>query len=109
LAVLRHRTFFSLAELNAAIAELLVKLNEREMRIGAAIIDDRSAHGVVTGGNRSARWDLRITPGSEEPVISRASVSFEGGRVYTVGARGDITAESDADPGWPFLDNTANR
>jgi hypothetical protein len=37
-------------------------------RIGAATIDDRSAHGVVTGGNRSARWDLRITPGSEQPV-----------------------------------------
>ncbi len=37
-------------------------------RIGAATIDDRSAQGVVTGGNRSARWDLRITPGPEEPV-----------------------------------------
>jgi hypothetical protein len=37
-------------------------------RIGAATIDDRSAHGVVTGGNHSARWDLRITPGPEEPV-----------------------------------------
>jgi hypothetical protein len=37
-------------------------------RIGATTIDDRSAQGVVTGGNRSARWDLRITPGSEEPV-----------------------------------------
>jgi hypothetical protein len=37
-------------------------------RIGAATIDDRSARGVVTGGNRSARWDLRITPGLEEPV-----------------------------------------
>jgi len=32
LAVLRYRTFYSLAELNAAIAELLVKLNDREMR-----------------------------------------------------------------------------
>lgn len=32
LAVLRHRTFFSLAELNAAIRELLDKLNAREMR-----------------------------------------------------------------------------
>lgn len=32
LAVLRHRTFYSLAELNAAIGELLVKLNERPMR-----------------------------------------------------------------------------
>ena len=37
-------------------------------RIGATTVDDRSAQGVVTGGNRSARWDLRITPGSEEPV-----------------------------------------
>lgn len=32
LAVLRHRTFFSLAELNAAIRELLEKLNARPMR-----------------------------------------------------------------------------
>ena len=37
-------------------------------RIGATYIDDRSAAGVVTGGNRSARWDLRITPGSEDAV-----------------------------------------
>lgn len=37
-------------------------------RIGATTIDDRSAQGVVTGKNRSARWDLRITPGTEEPV-----------------------------------------
>jgi transposase len=32
LAVLRHRTFSHLAELNAAITELVVKLNERVMR-----------------------------------------------------------------------------
>ncbi len=32
LAALRKRTFFSLAELNEAIAELLVKLNERKFR-----------------------------------------------------------------------------
>jgi len=32
LAALRHRTFYSLAELNTAIAELLVRLNERVMR-----------------------------------------------------------------------------
>jgi hypothetical protein len=37
-------------------------------RIGATTIDDRSTQGVVTGGNRSARWDLRITPGPEQPV-----------------------------------------
>ena len=32
LAALRHRTFYSLAELNAAIAELLLRLNDRVMR-----------------------------------------------------------------------------
>jgi hypothetical protein len=37
-------------------------------RIGTTRIDDHSAEGVVTGGNRAARWDLRITPGSEGPV-----------------------------------------
>lgn len=37
-------------------------------RIGATSIDDRSAQGVVTGRNRSARWDLRITPGPEDAV-----------------------------------------
>lgn len=46
-------------------------------RIAATVLDDRSAEGVVTGGKgliagsaggRSARWDLRITPGDEHPV-----------------------------------------
>jgi hypothetical protein len=37
-------------------------------RIGATSIDDHSAEGVVTDGNRSARWNLRITPGSEDAV-----------------------------------------
>jgi hypothetical protein len=37
-------------------------------RIGATTIDDRSACGSVTGAGRSARWDLRITPGDEQPV-----------------------------------------
>jgi hypothetical protein len=37
-------------------------------RIGAATLDDRSATGVITGGNHSARWDLRITPGDEATV-----------------------------------------
>ena len=31
-------------------------------------LDDQSACGSVTGGGRSARWDLRITPGDEQPV-----------------------------------------
>jgi hypothetical protein len=37
-------------------------------RIGATSIDDRSARGQVTGAGRSARWDLRISPGAETPV-----------------------------------------
>ncbi|ULE31406.1 hypothetical protein [Mycobacterium sp. IDR2000157661] len=42
--------------------------DEWTARIGAAFLDDRSADGVVTGGNRSARWDLRISAGSADPV-----------------------------------------
>jgi hypothetical protein len=42
--------------------------DEWTARIGAATLDDRCAQGVVTGGARSARWDLRITPGTDEPV-----------------------------------------
>lgn len=37
-------------------------------RIGATTIDDRSAHGALADAGRSARWDLRITPGDEQPV-----------------------------------------
>lgn len=41
--------------------------------------------------------------------ISLAAQSFVGGRIYTVGARGDITITDPADAKWPILDNTANR
>ena len=41
--------------------------------------------------------------------IARTGVSFLGGRVYTVGARGDITIVSTTATNRPFLDNTANR
>ena len=37
-------------------------------RIGATTIDDRKACGSVTVAGRSARWDLRITPGDERMV-----------------------------------------
>ena len=37
-------------------------------RVGATTIDDRTARGTATSGDRSARWDLRITPGDEPPV-----------------------------------------
>ncbi|HJU68383.1 MAG TPA: DUF4397 domain-containing protein [Gemmatimonadaceae bacterium] len=46
--------------------------------------------------------------GSTTNVISRAGVSFSPGRVYTITARGDMTASSTSG-NRPMLDNTANR
>lgn len=45
--------------------------------------------------------------GSGTNAITRTSVTFVAGRVYTVTARGDITSTSTTNR--PFLDNTANR
>jgi hypothetical protein len=42
-------------------------------------------------------------------AISRTGVSFLAGRVYTIGARGDITVVSTTATNRPILDNTANR
>jgi hypothetical protein len=42
-------------------------------------------------------------------AISRTTVSFAAGRVYTISARGDITVVSTTATNRPFLDNTANR
>ncbi len=50
----------------------------------------------------------RVT-GSAANVISRSAVSFGAGKVYTVGARGDMTITSTTAVTRPFLDNTANR
>jgi hypothetical protein len=40
---------------------------------------------------------------------TRTAVSFSAGRVYTIGARGDMTITSTTATNRPFLDNTANR
>jgi len=37
-------------------------------RISAAVLDEHTAHGAVSAGDRTARWELRITPGAGEPV-----------------------------------------
>jgi hypothetical protein len=37
-------------------------------RIGATVIDDHSARGSIGPSQRSARWNLRISPGTEQPV-----------------------------------------
>jgi hypothetical protein len=47
--------------------------------------------------------------GSATNVITRNAVSFVAGRMYTIGARGDITVVSTTATNRPFLDNTANR
>ncbi len=55
-------------------------------------------------------YNLRTSyAGGSTPAISRTGVSFLAGRVYTIGARGDITVTSTTATNRPFLDNTANR
>lgn len=48
-------------------------------------------------------------PDSTANKIARTGVSFLGGRVYTVGARGDITITSTTATNRPFLDAATNR
>ncbi|MEO7522322.1 MAG: DUF4397 domain-containing protein [Gemmatimonas sp.] len=47
--------------------------------------------------------------GASTFAISRTQVGFSAGRVYTIGARGDMTITSTTATTRPFLDNTANR
>jgi hypothetical protein len=55
-------------------------------------------------------YDLSTrTAGSSTSIITRTAVSFVAGRVYTIGARGDITVVSTTATNRPFLDNTMNR
>jgi len=49
------------------------------------------------------------TAGSSTNAISRTGVAFVGGKVYTIGARGDMTVVSTTATNRPFLDNTSNR
>jgi hypothetical protein len=46
--------------------------------------------------------------GSSTNIFTRTSVSFVGGHVYTISARGDVTVTSTTATNRPFLDNTAN-
>lgn len=57
-----------------------------------------------------ASYDLSVRyAGSSTNVITRTLVGFVAGRVYTIGARGDITVTSTTAVNRPFLDNTLNR
>lgn len=81
-----------------------------------------TANEVAVGGEvayKSAGAFTALPPGAYDlgaryaglttNAISRTGVSFLGGRVYTIGARGDITVVSTTATNRPFLDNTANR
>lgn len=48
-------------------------------------------------------------PGDPVNTIVSTSVTLAGGKVYTIGARGDITITSTTAATRPLLDNTANR
>ena len=73
-----------------------------------------SSVGYKTGGAFTpvpeAVYDLSTrVAGSSANAIARTSVSFEAGKVYTIGARGDMTVTGSTAANRPFLDVTANR
>jgi hypothetical protein len=58
----------------------------------------------------SGLYDLSTRyAGSSTNAITRAAVSFSAGRIYTIGALGDITITSTTATNRPRLDNTLNR
>ena len=78
-----------------------------EVAVGAAVAyKGGGAFTSLPGG----AYDLSTRyAGATTNAITRAAVSFNAGRVYTIGARGDITVTSTTATNRPFLDNTANR
>lgn len=64
---------------------------------------------IPTAGGIAATDLVVRTAGSTAAAFTRAGVSFNPGRVYTITARGDITVTSATSASRPQLDNTANR
>ncbi len=82
-------------------------VSKAEIAIGAAVAYKAAGAftAVPTGVyNLSTRY-----VGVTTNAISRTGVSFVAGRIYTIGARGDITVTSTTATNRPFLDNTLNR
>jgi hypothetical protein len=78
-----------------------------EAAVGAAVA--YKAAGTFTAlPNGVYTLNARYTD-STTNTITRTGVSFLGGHLYTIGARGDITVTSSTAANRPFLDNTANR
>lgn len=78
-----------------------------EVPVGGAVAYKAGGAFVALPGavyDLSTRYD-----GSTTNVITRTGVSFSVGKVYTIGARGDITVVSTTLATRPQLDNTANR
>ena len=78
-----------------------------EVPIGGAVAY-KAGSAFVAVPNGTYDLNTRVT-GSATNVITRAGVSLLAGRVYTIGARGDITIVSTTATNRPFLDNTLNR
>ena len=78
-----------------------------EVAIGGPVpYKSAGAFTAVTGGI----YDLTTrVAGAGTSAITRTAVTFVPGRVYTIGARGDMTVTSTTAATRPFLDNTLNR
>ncbi|MBK8246630.1 MAG: DUF4397 domain-containing protein [Gemmatimonadetes bacterium] len=78
-----------------------------EVAIGGSVA--YKAAGVFTNVE-GANYDLFVrAPGSSTNLITRTGVSFNNGRMYTIGARGDMTVTGTTSALRPQLDNTTNR
>jgi hypothetical protein len=94
---------------NADPMTLYAKNTETTLEVPIGGIVAYKSAGAFTpipagGYDLAARYD-----GATTNAISRTAISFAAGRVYTIGARGDITITSTTAATRPFLDNTANR
>jgi hypothetical protein len=78
-----------------------------EIAVGAAVAY-KAGGAFITVPNGVYNLSVRNS-GSATNLFTRTSVSFSRGRVYTIGARGDITIVSTTAVNRPFLDNTLNR
>ena len=77
-----------------------------ELAVGAAIAY-KAGGAFIAVPNGVYNLSVRAT-GSATNLITRASVSFSKGRIYTIGARGDVSPTA-VTANKPALDNTLNR
>jgi hypothetical protein len=79
-----------------------------ETPVGATGVAYKAGSAFVA--TTQAVYDLRVTAvGGTTNLYVRTAVSFNAGRVYTVGGRGDMTVTSTTSANRPQLDVTANR